>query len=100
MGSTTGSIVGMKLSVSLPQEDVEFVDEYSARTGSASRSSVIHEAIALLRQASLQDAYAAAFDEWDGSDDTTLWDAAVADGTGNTADGTGDTADGPAGASR
>src|SRR6266540_1438458 len=93
-GSTMGSIVGMKLSVSLSQEDVEFVDEYSARTGSASRSSVIHEAIALLRQASLQDAYAAAFDEWDDSDDT------VADGTGNAADVTGGAADGPADASR
>lgn len=75
----------MKLSVSLPEDDVAFVDDYSAKAGMASRSSVIHKAIALLREASLQDSYAAAFDEWDDTEDARLWDATVADGVGDAA---------------
>lgn len=70
----------MKLSVSLSEEDVAFVDEYSSKAGLPSRSSVIHKAISLLREASLQDAYAAAFDEWDGSEDAALWESTAADG--------------------
>ena len=69
----------MKLSVSLPEEDVRFLDEYSARADSATRSSVIHTAIALLRQTSLQDCYAAAFDEWD-ADEAAAWEPATPDG--------------------
>lgn len=72
--------MGMKLSVSLPAEDVEFIDEYSRRTGSPTRSSVIQQAIALLREASLQDAYAAAFDEWERDTDAERWETTVADG--------------------
>jgi Arc/MetJ-type ribon-helix-helix transcriptional regulator len=70
----------MKLSVSLPEEDLGFVDEYVARTGAASRSAVIHEAIALLRSASLEDAYVLAWDEWEAGGNAEVWDTAVADG--------------------
>jgi Arc/MetJ-type ribon-helix-helix transcriptional regulator len=71
----------MKLSVSLPAEDVEFVDSYVARTGEPSRSSAIHRAIELLRAASLEYEYASAFDEWDESE----WDATAADGLADAA---------------
>ena len=70
----------MKLSISLPDEDVAFLDEYATRAGLESRSSIVHEAIALLRIASLEDDYAAAWDEWDASEDARLWDATMADG--------------------
>ncbi|MPZ80432.1 MAG: ribbon-helix-helix protein, CopG family [Actinophytocola sp.] len=69
----------MKLSVSLPAEDVAFVDEFVERTGEPSRSSAIQRAIALLRAAELEDEYAAAFDEVDKAE-TAAWDRAVADG--------------------
>ncbi|MFF4750026.1 ribbon-helix-helix domain-containing protein [Streptomyces sp. NPDC002514] len=70
----------MKISVSLPQEDVAFVDEYAARTHAESRSAVIHDAIELLRQARLVEEYAAAFAEWDGSEDAEFWDRFSGDG--------------------
>ncbi|SFP69323.1 Ribbon-helix-helix protein, copG family [Amycolatopsis arida] len=72
----------MKLSVSLPEDDVEFVDEFARRHASASRSAVIHQAITLLRNATLENAYAAAWDEWaDDADDTAgAWEGTAADG--------------------
>ena len=43
----------MRISVSLPDEDVEFLDDYARSTEAASRSAALHEAIALLRTAHL-----------------------------------------------
>ncbi|TMM33064.1 MAG: ribbon-helix-helix protein, CopG family [Actinobacteria bacterium] len=70
----------MKLSVSLPEDDVAFVDEYARRRGSSSRSSVVHRAIELLRLAELEDAYAGAWEEWEESGQAGEWDAATGDG--------------------
>ncbi|HEX6501000.1 MAG TPA: ribbon-helix-helix domain-containing protein [Micromonosporaceae bacterium] len=75
----------MKLSVSLPEEDVAFVDEYAARTRAASRSSVLHEAIEMLRMAEIEADYVAAWDEWERSPDARLWDATAPDGLGDAA---------------
>ncbi|MET9318999.1 ribbon-helix-helix domain-containing protein [Streptomyces sp. NPDC003038] len=75
----------MKISVSLPQEDVTFVDEYAARTEAESRSAVIHAAIDLLRAAELEAEYTEAFAEWDGSEDAKLWDRTSGDGITNEA---------------
>lgn len=69
----------MKVSVSLPEADVDFVDAY-ARESAVSRSAVIHDAIALLRESRLEDDYAAAWAEWDESEDAQLWDGATGDG--------------------
>ena len=69
----------MKLSVSLPDEDVEFLDAYAAAQGVESRSAVLHRAVRLLRAAELTDAYQDAWDEW-ASSDGELWETAVADG--------------------
>jgi Arc/MetJ-type ribon-helix-helix transcriptional regulator len=69
----------VKLSVSLPDEDVAFIDEFAAATGETSRSAVIHRGIALLRQMRLEHAYAEAWREWDDSD-AEFWDATSADG--------------------
>ena len=56
----------MKLSVSLPEADVAFLDEYAARTQAGSRSAVLHQAVDLLRTSQLEHAYQAAWDEWAG----------------------------------
>ena len=74
----------MKVSVSLPDDDLTFVDEYAARVGTTSRSAVIHRAIGLLRSASLEDAYAAAWEEWEAGD-APLWDATTSDGIADAA---------------
>lgn len=70
----------MKISVSLPQEDVEFVDEYAAETAADSRSAVIQAAIEMLRASRLEADYEAAFAEWDASEDAAFWDRFSGDG--------------------
>ena len=72
----------MKLSVSLPDEDVAFLDSYAASSGIASRSAVVRRAVRLLRAADLGAAYEDAWQEWTASDGATIWDAAAADGVG------------------
>ncbi len=69
----------MKLSVSLPTDDVEFVDKYAAEHGVESRSGVVQRAVALLRTAELGEDYAAAWDEWEAAE-AEVWDSATADG--------------------
>lgn len=69
----------MKISVSLTDDDVEYVDVYARRRGINSRSAVIREAIRLLHVSELGPDYAAAWDEWP-EHDQEAWDATVADG--------------------
>lgn len=70
----------MKISVSLPDADVEFLDEIIGEQGLASRSAVVHRAVRLLRATTLGASYAEAWQEWDASGDGALWDGAVGDG--------------------
>lgn len=70
----------MKLSVSLPGADVEFLDEYARDRGLESRSAAVHQAVRLLRVAELGSEYEAAWDEWAASEDSALWDSTTADG--------------------
>ncbi len=72
----------MKISVSLPDEDVDFLDEYARNLGIRSRSAVIQRAVRLLRAAELGPAYAEAWEEWETSDDADVWDSVVGDGLG------------------
>ena len=69
----------MKVSVSLPDEDVEFLDAYAQAQGLASRSAVLHKAVRLLRGVELVPAYEDAFASWDASEDSADWDATAAD---------------------
>lgn len=73
-------MAGMKLSVSLAGEDVEFLDAYANAHALASRSAVVQHAIRALRRSELPDAYRQAWDEWGGGADAELWDAAAGDG--------------------
>jgi Arc/MetJ-type ribon-helix-helix transcriptional regulator len=70
----------MKISVSLPGEDIEFLDTYVKDQGAGSRSAALHKAVGLLRTAQLADAYEDAWASWASSDDSEAWDTALADG--------------------
>jgi Arc/MetJ-type ribon-helix-helix transcriptional regulator len=65
-----------KLSISLPEDDVAFLDSLNAD----SRSAAVHAAIDLARSLRLADAYAAAYDEWVESGEAEVWDAVTGDG--------------------
>jgi Arc/MetJ-type ribon-helix-helix transcriptional regulator len=70
----------MKVSVSLPDEDVEFLDQYARSIGAGSRSAVIQRAIRLMRAAELGPAYARAWEEWAAEGDAAAWGTVVGDG--------------------
>lgn len=70
----------MKLSVSLPDEDVEFLDAYARDQGVGSRSAVLHKAVRLLKSSELDPAYEHAWSEWEDSDDAKAWDRTSGDG--------------------
>jgi Arc/MetJ-type ribon-helix-helix transcriptional regulator len=70
----------MKVSVSLPGEDVQFLDEYAKEQGLESRSAALHRAVRLLRTAELGGTYQAAWDEWAAAGEADLWESTTADG--------------------
>lgn len=70
----------MKVSISLPGEDVEFLDAYAGAHALSSRSAVVHQAIRVLRLSELDDAYAAAWDEWTQSGEAEAWETTTGDG--------------------
>jgi len=72
----------MKVSVSLPEEDVEFLDSYAQAQGIPSRSAAVHKAVGLLRNTQLGEAYEEAWDSWQSADDADAWESAAADGLG------------------
>jgi Arc/MetJ-type ribon-helix-helix transcriptional regulator len=73
----------MKVSVSLPDEDVEFLDSYAQAQGISSRSAVLHKAVGLLRATQLGEAYEEAWRSREGSGDASAWDSTAADGLGS-----------------
>ncbi|MGH9126315.1 MAG: ribbon-helix-helix domain-containing protein [Acidimicrobiales bacterium] len=70
----------MKLSVSLPDEDIEFLDAYACSQGFTSRSAVLHKAVRMLRASELGAEYEDAFAEWEQTGEAAAWDVTVADG--------------------
>lgn len=66
--------------MSLPDEDVAFLDDYARTQGVASRSAALHRAVRLLRSSQLVDAYADAWHDWTVSGDEASWEAATGDG--------------------
>jgi Arc/MetJ-type ribon-helix-helix transcriptional regulator len=72
----------MKLSVSLPDDDVAFLDDYADRAGLASRSAAVHTAIRALQANAMGEAYAHAWSDWE-SGDADLWDSVSGDGLGD-----------------
>ena len=70
----------MKVSVSLPGEDVQFLDEYAKEQGLDSRSAALHRAVRLLRTAELGGTYQAAWEEWAAQGDDNPWESTSGDG--------------------
>jgi Arc/MetJ-type ribon-helix-helix transcriptional regulator len=69
----------MKVSVSLPDEDVEFLDAYAHAQGLPSRSAALHKAVRLLRGAELAPAYEDAFLSREESEAAADWDHTTPD---------------------
>ena len=70
----------MKLSVSLPEEDVATLDDYARAHGLSSRSAALQRAIRMLRNPELEQDYAAAWDDWEASGEEAAWESTAADG--------------------
>ncbi len=70
----------MKLSVSLPEDDVEYLDAYALAQGLPSRSAVVHKAVRLLRSSTLGAAYEEAWTEWASSGEADAWSTTASDG--------------------
>ena len=70
----------MKVSVSLPGEDVAFLDAYAREQGLDSRSAALHRAVRLLRVSELGAAYESAWEEWAGGAEADLWESTTDDG--------------------
>jgi len=66
--------------MSIPEEDVTFLDMYARKHGLRSRSAAITQAVRVLRVDDLKSAYGEAWAEWDESTDADLWDSTVDDG--------------------
>ena len=75
----------MKVSVSLPTDDVDFLDAYAREQGLDSRSAALHRAVRLLRASELGAAYESAWGEWAASGEAAAWEAAAGDGLGSDA---------------
>lgn len=69
----------MKVSVSLPEEDVEFIDSYATER-QLSRSAALHQAVGALRGQDLAAEYEAAHQEWIDAGEAALWEIVTADG--------------------
>ena len=70
----------MKLSITLPYEDVEFLDAYTADHDMPSRSAAVQKAVRLLRASGLGAAYEDAWADWADSEDGELWEPTAGDG--------------------
>ncbi len=70
----------MKVSISLPDEDLEFLDQHAKAAGASSRSAVVQKAIRLLRTVELGPSYAAAWQEWQEDPANEVWEQAIGDG--------------------
>jgi Arc/MetJ-type ribon-helix-helix transcriptional regulator len=75
----------MKLSISLPDEDVAALDEYARAAGLRSRSAAVQHAIRLLHHHDLDQDYSAAWDEWESAGERAAWETTIADGLADAA---------------
>jgi Arc/MetJ-type ribon-helix-helix transcriptional regulator len=70
----------VKVSVSLPGGDVEFLDAYADAHALSSRSAVVQRAIGVLRREELPEAYGRAWEEWESAGEGELWERVAGDG--------------------
>jgi hypothetical protein len=70
----------MKVSLSIPEEDIRFLDNFAREHGIASRSAAVQRSIAMLREVELKEQYKLAMQEWHDSPDSELWERTAGDG--------------------
>lgn len=70
----------MKISVSIPGEDVAFLDAYASEHQLSSRSGAVQMAIRALRLGDLGEAYGDAWEQWSTSGEDDAWDVTAGDG--------------------
>ena len=70
----------MKLSVSLPEGDVAYLDAYAREQGHKSRSAVLHKAVRALRATELGGCYEDAWETWASTGEADAWEPTTADG--------------------
>ena len=68
------------MSVRLSPSEVAVLDKYARSAGLKSRSAAIQQAIKLLGDPDLEDAYTAAWQEWEDAGEAEAWAVTVADG--------------------
>ena len=68
------------MSVSLSPSEVAVLDKYAQSAGLKSRSAAIQQAIKLLGDPDLEDAYTAAWQEWEDAGEAEAWAVTVAAG--------------------
>lgn len=73
-------VICMKVSLSIPDEDIRFLDNFARDHGIASRSAAVQQSIALLRDMELKEHFKIAMREWRESPDSELWESTVGDG--------------------
>ena len=69
----------MKVSVSLAEKDIAFIDRQISDHGESSRSAVVRKALDRLRADELAREYAQRWAEWD-EEEESIWDVTLADG--------------------
>jgi len=70
----------VKVSVSLPDDDVEYLDRYASMQSLPSRSAALHRAVRLLRASELGAAYEDAWAEWAEAGEDDAWESTASDG--------------------
>jgi hypothetical protein len=70
----------MKVSVSIPSEDIAFLDAYATEHELGSRSAAMHVAIRALRVSALPGSYAEAWSDWEHDGEAEAWDLTAGDG--------------------
>lgn len=70
----------MKVSVSLPEDDVAYLDESVKKRKFGSRSAALHRAVSVLRAVEHGAAYEDAWRDWFTSNDSDLWEPTSSDG--------------------
>ena len=73
----------MKVSVSLPNEDVEYHDDYARQQRLPTLSASLQKAVRLLRVSELGAAYERAWDEWETSGEAEAWERMAHEGLGD-----------------
>lgn len=77
------SITSMKVSVSLSDEDVEYLDTYARQRRLGSRSAALQKAVRLLRASELGAQYEEAWEEWAEPDEAAAWERLAGEGLGD-----------------